>query len=110
MSFKKSGNEDAIKKFYELYYSTDQINTFIKAENFLPATTSGVKLFQSDPALAPLKVYLDTLPNAHLTPTDDPEWDKVKLALQQTLGLAVAPNGDPQKYLDKLQAQAEAGK
>ncbi|MDQ1579263.1 MAG: multiple sugar transport system substrate-binding protein [Microbacteriaceae bacterium] len=110
MSFKKPGNQAAISAFYKLYYSPDQINTWIKAENFLPATTSGLKVFQSDPALASLKVYLDTLPNAHLTPTDDPEWDKVKLTLQQTLGLAVAPNGDPQKYLDNLQAQAVAGK
>ncbi|MDQ1575037.1 MAG: multiple sugar transport system substrate-binding protein [Microbacteriaceae bacterium] len=110
MSFKKPGNQEAVKAFYKLYYQPDQINTWIKAENFLPATTSGVKVFQDDPKLANLKVYLDTLPNAHLTPTDDPEWDKVKLALQQTLGLAVAPNGDPQKYLDNLQAQAVAGK
>jgi multiple sugar transport system substrate-binding protein len=107
MSFKKKGNEAAVKAFYKLYYSPSEINTWIKAEGFLPVTTSGLKIFGSDPKL---KVYLDTLPNIHLTPTDDPEWDKIKLTIQQNIGLAVAKNGDPKKFLDDLQAQAEAGK
>ncbi|WP_213815977.1 ABC transporter substrate-binding protein [Glaciihabitans sp. dw_435] len=107
MSFKKPGNQDAVKEFYKMYYAPDEINTWIKAEGFLPVTTSGLAEFSSDPKL---KVYLDTLPNIHLTPTDDPEWDKIKLTIQQNIGLAVAPNGDPKKFLDDLQAQAEAGK
>jgi multiple sugar transport system substrate-binding protein len=106
MAFKKKGNAEAVKAFYELYYQPDQVNTFIKAEGFLPVTKSGLEAFSSEPQL---KVYLDTLPNIHLTPTDDPTWDTVKLAVQQNLGLAVAPGGDPQKVLNDLQAKAEAG-
>ncbi|MFD1538006.1 extracellular solute-binding protein [Nonomuraea guangzhouensis] len=104
MAFKKNGNQDAVKKFYELYYQPDQVNTWIKAEGFLPVTESGLKIFASDPAL---KVYLDTLPNIHLTPTDDPAWDKVKLAVQQQIGAAVAPEGNPAAVLDELQKTAE---
>ncbi|HET7734539.1 MAG TPA: extracellular solute-binding protein, partial [Nocardioidaceae bacterium] len=104
MAFKKPGNQKAVKAFYDLYYQPDQVNTFIKAEGFLPVTKSGLEEFASDPAL---KVYLDTLPNVHLTPTDDPAWDKIKLAVQQNLGAAVAPDGDPKKVLDSLQQQAE---
>jgi multiple sugar transport system substrate-binding protein len=106
MAFKKDGNQDAVKAFYDLYYQPDQVNAFIKAEGFLPVTTTGVKQFSTDDAL---KVYLDTLPNAHLTPTDDPSWDKVKLAVQQSIGKAVAPKGDPKAVLDDLQKQAESG-
>jgi multiple sugar transport system substrate-binding protein len=106
MAFKKDGNAEAVKAFYELYYQPDQVNTFIKAEGFLPVTKSGLEVFASEPQL---KVYLDTLPNVHLTPTDDPTWDTVKLAVQQNLGLAVAPGGNPQQVLDDLQAKAEAG-
>jgi multiple sugar transport system substrate-binding protein len=106
MAFKKPGNQDAVKAFYDLYYAPDQVNTFIKAEGFLPVTESGVKQFASDPKL---KTYLDTLTGAKLTPTDDPNWDRVKLAVQQNIGAAVAPNGDPKAVLDKLQAQAESG-
>ncbi|MFG1683305.1 extracellular solute-binding protein [Nonomuraea sp. NPDC049269] len=106
MAFKKNGNQDAVKKFYELYYQPDQVNTWIKAEGFLPVTESGLKIFASDPAL---KVYLDTLPNIHLTPTDDPTWDKVKLAVQQQIGAAVAPDGNPAAVLGELQKTAETG-
>jgi multiple sugar transport system substrate-binding protein len=106
MAFKKPGNQEAVKAFYDLYYQKDQVNQFIKAEGFLPVTKSGIEFFKDDPKL---KVYLDTLPNAHLTPTDDPTWDKVKLAVQQNLGTAVSPGGDPKKVLDDLQKQAESG-
>jgi multiple sugar transport system substrate-binding protein len=106
MAFKKSGNQDAVRQFYELYYSPDQVNTWIKAEGFLPVTKSGLDEFSSEPKL---KVYLDTLPNIHLTPTDDPTWDKVKIAVQQNLGAAVEANGNPQAVLDQLQQTAEAG-
>jgi multiple sugar transport system substrate-binding protein len=106
MSFKKPGNQDAIKAFYDLYYQKDQVNQFIKAESFLPVTKSGLEVFASD---TKLKVYLDTLPNIHLTPTDDPTWDKVVLAVKQNLGAGVGPNGDPQAVLTALQKTAESG-
>ena len=55
-----------------------------------------------------LKPYLDALPNAKLVPTTDPAWDKVKLDVQQTLGLAVQPGGKPREVLDRLQKNATA--
>lgn len=106
MAFKKPGNAEAVKAFYDLYYQPDQVNTFIKAEGFLPVTKSGLEKFADDPKL---KVYLDTLPNVHLTPTDDPTWDKVKIAVQQNIGKAVEPDGDPKAVLDSLQKLAENG-
>lgn len=104
MAFKKPGNQDAIKAFYDLYYQKDQVNTFIEKEGFLPVTKSGLEYFAENPKL---KVYLDTLPNVHLTPTDDPTWDKIKLAVQQNIGAATAPDGDPKAVLDQLQKTAE---
>ena len=47
-AFKKPGNQQAVKDFYELYYQPDQVNTFIKAEGFLPVTKSGLDAFKSD--------------------------------------------------------------
>ena len=106
MAFKKDGNQAAVKAFYDLYYQPDQVNTFIKQEGFLPVTKSGVTQFQSDPGLT---VYLQNLANTKLTPTDDPTWDTIKLAVQQQIGAAVGPDGDPQAVLDKLQQQATSG-
>jgi multiple sugar transport system substrate-binding protein len=102
MAFKKPGNQEAVKAFYDLYYQKDQVNRFIKSEGFLPVTKTGLQTFASDPKL---KVYLETLPNIHLTPTDDPTWDKVKLAVQQNIGAGI--NGDPKATLDSLQKSAE---
>lgn len=106
MAFKKDGNQDAVKAFYDLYYQPDQVNTFIKQEGFLPVTKSGLTEFESDSSLS---VYLQNLANTKLTPTDDPTWDTIKLAVQQQLGAAVAANGNPQQVLDDLQKQATSG-
>ncbi len=105
-AFKHAGNEQAVKDFYELYYQPDQVNTWIKSEGFLPVTKSGLDAFKSEAAL---KVYIDTLPNIHLTPNQDPTWDKLLLAVQQQIGAGVAPDGDPKKVLDALQKTAQAG-
>lgn len=104
MAFKKPGNQAAVKAFYDLYYQKDQINTFIKGEGFLPVTKSGVDFFSTDPKLKP---YLDAMANLNLTPTDDPTWDKIKLAVQQNLGTAIT--GDPAQVLGDLQKTAENG-
>ena len=105
MAFKKEGNQEAVRAFYDLYYQEDQINTFIEGEGFLPVTESGLDYFSDD---EDLQVYLETLPNARLTPTDDPTWDRIKLAAQQNLGLGLGEQG-PQATLDQLQQTAESG-
>lgn len=105
MAFKKDGNQEAVKAFYELYYQPDQVNKFIEAEGFLPVTKSGLEWFSKHENL---KVYLDTLPNAMLAPTDDPTWDRVKLAVQQNIGAGIS--GDPRAVLDDLQKTAETAK
>ncbi|MFX0537158.1 ABC transporter substrate-binding protein [Ornithinimicrobium sp. Y1847] len=104
MAFKKDGNQEAVRAFYDLYYQPEQVNTFIENEGFLPVTESGLEYFSDK---EDLQVYLDTLPNARLTPTDDPTWDRIKLAAQQNLGLALGDQG-PQATLDSLQETAES--
>jgi multiple sugar transport system substrate-binding protein len=68
-------------------------------------TRSGLEAMSGNPKLKP---YLDMLPSARLAPTTDPAWDKVKLDVQQTIGLAVQPGGDPRQVLDQLQKNALA--
>ena len=105
MAFKKPGNQEAVKKFLELYYQPETITRWIRAEGFLPVTKSGLQQMSGDPKLKP---YLDILPNARLVPTTDPAWDRVKLDVQQTIGLAVQPGGNPREVLDRLQHNATA--
>jgi multiple sugar transport system substrate-binding protein len=105
MAFKKKGNQDAVKRFLDLYYQPENITRWITAEGFLPVTKTGLERMRADAKLTP---YLDALPNARLVPTTDPAWDKVKLDVQQNIGRAVQPGGDPKQVLDQLQANAVA--
>jgi multiple sugar transport system substrate-binding protein len=105
MAFKKTGNTDAVRGFLDLYYQPENITRWITAEGFLPVTKSGLARMSGD---ARLKPYLDALPNARLAPTTDPAWDKVKLDVQQNLGTAVQPGGDPRRVLEQLQKNATA--
>jgi multiple sugar transport system substrate-binding protein len=105
MAFKKKGNQDNVKKFLDLYYQPENITRWITAEGFLPVTKSGLRQMSGNPKLRP---YLDALPNARLAPTTDPAWDKVKLDVQQNIGLAVQPGGNPRQVLDQLQKNAMA--
>jgi multiple sugar transport system substrate-binding protein len=105
MAFKKKDNRDAVKQFLDLYYQPEHITKWITAEGFLPVTKSGLAQMSSQAKLRP---YLDALPNARLAPTADPAWDKVKLDVQQNLGRAVQPGGEPKQVLDELQTHAVA--
>src|SRR5262247_1860039 len=105
MAFKKKDNREAVKKFLDLYYQPDNITKWITTEGFLPVTKSGLERMRANSALKP---YLDALPNARLAPTTDPAWDRVKLDVQQNIGLAVQPGGNPKRVLDQLQKNAIA--
>jgi multiple sugar transport system substrate-binding protein len=105
MAFKKKDNREAVQKFLDLYYRPEHITRWIAAEGFLPVTKSGLKQMSGNARLRP---YLDALPSARLAPTTDPAWDRVKLDVQQNIGLAVQPDGDPRQVLDLLQKNAMA--
>jgi multiple sugar transport system substrate-binding protein len=105
MAFKKKDNQGAVKGFLDFYYQPEQITRWISAEGFLPVTKSGLQQMTSNGKLKP---YLDALPNARLAPTTDPAWDRVKLDVQQTIGAAVQPGGNPKQVLDQLQKNAMA--
>jgi multiple sugar transport system substrate-binding protein len=105
MAFKKPDNREAVRKFLALYYKPETITRWIGAEGFLPVTKSGREQMSGNAKLRP---YLDALPRARLVPTTDPAWDRVKLDVQQNIGLAVQPGGNPKQVLDQLQRNAEA--
>ena len=105
MAFKKKDNREMVKGFLDLYYQPEHITRWIAAEGFLPVTASGLAKMGDNPKLKP---YLDALPNARLAPTTDPTWDRVKVDVQQSIGLAVQPGGDPKQVLERLQKSALA--
>jgi multiple sugar transport system substrate-binding protein len=105
LAFKKVNNWEAVRDFLALYYRPENITRWISAEGFLPVTKSGREQMSGNAKLRP---YLDALPRARLVPATDPAWDRVKLDVQQNIGLAVQPGGNPKQVLDQLQRNAVA--
>jgi multiple sugar transport system substrate-binding protein len=105
LAFKKPGNREAVGKFLDLYYQPENITRWITAEGFLPVTRSALEPMGANPKLKP---YLDALPHARLAPTTDPAWDRIKLDVQQNIGRAVQPGGNPKQVLDHIQTNAAA--
>jgi multiple sugar transport system substrate-binding protein len=104
MAFKKSGNQDAVKKFLAFFYQRDNYAKFLTTEGFLPTTKSGSAALKSNPAFSP---YLKLLPSARFYPSDDPVWPKVQGAVQNELGTAFSSS--PKSVLDQIQRVAERG-
>ena len=105
MAFKRTGNQEAVKAFLDMYYRPENITRWIGDEGFLPVTRGGLQQMSGHPRLKP---YLDALPHARLVPATDPAWDRVKLDVQQSIGLAVQPGGNPAQVLAELQKNAVA--
>ncbi len=105
MAFKKSNNREAVKQFLDLYYQPENITRWITCRRLPAGDDLRPGQMGGNPKLKP---YLDALPNARLAPTTDPAWDRVKLDVQQNIGLAVQPGGNPKQVLDQLQKNAVA--
>ena len=98
---------------YGLYWFMSATVRFLTSQPFFRTLELAAK---QDPSLglpalvtrADIQPYLDALPNAKLAPTTDPAWDRVKLDVQQNIGLAVQPGGNPKQVLDRLQKNAVA--
>ena len=105
MAFKKPGNQEAVKAFYDLYYQKDQVNTFIKAEGFLPVTKSGIAVLRGRPEAEGLPRHPAQRP---------PHADRRPDVGQGQARRAAEPRrrhrrGDPKATLDDLQKTAESG-
>ncbi|MBF6333840.1 extracellular solute-binding protein [Nocardia transvalensis] len=103
MAFKKDGKkQEAIKKFLSFFYKPDVYTTFVKAEHFIPVTTSGAQAMADDPVM---KSFGATLPVAKFYPSNNPNWGAVQGAIQQQMG-TIAQGADPAAVLQKIQQAA----
>jgi multiple sugar transport system substrate-binding protein len=104
MAFKNKVNKKpAIKKFLDYFYSPTVYTTWVKAEGFLPTTTSGATAMESD---ADLKPFLDVLPDAQFYPSTNPKWAAAQGAIQSTIG-QLAQGDKPADVLKSIQTKAD---
>ncbi|MBY8855660.1 extracellular solute-binding protein [Nocardia sp. CA2R105] len=103
MAFKKKVDKrPAIKKFLDFFYQSKNYATFVKAEHFIPVTTSGAQAMADDPVV---KAFGATLPVAKFYPSNNPKWAKVEGAMKQQLG-TVTQGADPATVLKAIQQAA----
>lgn len=105
MSFKKDGKDsEAVKEFFDYFYSADVYTKWVSTEGFLPTTKSGSEKLAGDEALKP---FLDLLPNAVFYPTTNPAWNATDGAFKSLMG-EIATGKSAQEVLDSIQAKADA--
>jgi multiple sugar transport system substrate-binding protein len=106
VSFKNPGNTEAVSKFLNFFYETDNYVRFLTSQGFLPTTQSASAALKKDPDFAP---YLDLLPIAKFYPSTDPDFPKAQGTLEAQLGTALTPGADTKSVLDQIQTAATQG-
>ena len=106
MAFKKKDNQEAVQGVPRpLLPARATSRAGSRAEGFLPVTDVGPRADERQPEA---QAVSRRAADARLAPTTDPTWDRVKLDVQQNIGLAVQPGGDPKQVLERLQKNAIA--
>lgn len=105
MAFKNDDDKaEAITKFFDYFYTTDNYLPWVKAEGFLPVTKSGSKKLESDEDLKP---FLDLLPDAKFYPSTNSKWSAADGAFKSLFGeLESKPASD---VLKQIQDQVDEG-
>ena len=104
MAFKKKDNQEDVKQFLSSTTSRHH-HTRDRGRGFSARHEVRRRAHARRRATRP---YLDALPQAKLVPRPIPSGTGVKLDVQQHIGLAVQPGGNPRQVLDALQQRATA--
>ena len=106
MAFQNDGKkQEAITKFLDFTFSSDQYVNWVTTEKFLPTTKSGADAMNGD---ADLKPFLEALPNAKFYPSTNPKWSATDAAFKSLVG-QLAQGKDAATVLAEIQSKADAG-
>jgi ABC-type glycerol-3-phosphate transport system substrate-binding protein len=105
VAFKNNGGtkKDAVSKFLNFFYQTNNVANFQKEEGFLPVTKSAGDVIGN--AVPYDKPFIDALPNAKFYPTGNAAWGPLANTVKEKLGTAIT--GDPKSVLSELQQTAQ---
>ncbi|MEU9604992.1 extracellular solute-binding protein [Streptomyces sp. NPDC048057] len=106
MGFKENGNRAEIRTFLDFVFNDANVLAFAGQNNLLPVTNTASHAMAEDAKYDKLKGFLAELPNSVLPPVNKTSWSSVSTTVKQTIGQAVAPEGDPEKVLDAIAHEA----
>ncbi|GAB3664241.1 extracellular solute-binding protein [Streptomyces sparsus] len=108
MGFKQNGHRAEIGKFLDFVFSVEQHYAFTDRYGLLPVTTSASDRMSSEKKHKKLWPFLEQLPIAEFYPVGKPSWAGTSQTIKESIGKAVAKDGNPEAVLSSLQRQAEA--
>ena len=74
---------EAIKAFFDYFFTTENYLSFTDAENFLPTLQSAAEETEHAEEFA---TFIESLPGASFFPSDNPQWLDVQGAMQNLMG------------------------
>ncbi|MFE9342493.1 extracellular solute-binding protein [Streptomyces olivaceus] len=105
-AFKSNGHQEEIGDFLDYVYSDENVLDFSREYNLLPVTTSASQAMSGSEEDKKLKPFLDELLLSELYPVDKTSWASVSAAVKKQIGQAVAPGGNPEDVLARIQTTA----
>lgn len=94
--------QEAIKSFFDCFFTTENYLKFTDGENFLPTTVSGAEQTANAEANA---AFLESLPDAQFYPGDNTKWLDTQNALQTLMG-QLGQGTEPEALLQQIAQQA----
>lgn len=94
--------QEAIKGFFDCFFTTENYLKFTDGENFLPTTVSGAEQTVNAEANA---AFLESLPDAKFYPGDNAKWLDAQNAMQTLMG-QLGQGVEPEALLQQVAQQA----
>lgn len=107
-AFRKHGHQNEIGKFLDFVYDEPNVLAFSRKYNLLPVTSSASATMSASEEDKDLEPFLAQLPLSQLYPAGRTSWATVAASVKKSIGMAVAPGGDPEAVLRKLEVNAMA--
>ncbi|MDK7185854.1 extracellular solute-binding protein [Winkia neuii] len=94
--------QEAIKKFFDYFYSDAAYPKFVGTLGFIPITKSAGEAMKDDPTT---KEFIPLLPKAKFYPFTNPKWQSVQGSIQSNIGKIATE--DPATVLKQIQSESE---
>ncbi|MFJ8933387.1 extracellular solute-binding protein [Streptomyces sp. NPDC102364] len=102
MAFRSGGHAEEAGKFLTFLFGTGSAKTYGGAQATLPVTVTASDKLRADRSQRKLWKFVDQMPDAEFHPVGLRSWPKVRSAVRERIGGAVAPGGDPAQVLEAL--------
>ena len=106
MGFKQNNHRTEIGTFFDFAYNDENVLAFADEYDLLPVTDSASAAMEADPRHKPLREFLAALPNSQFYPFAKTSWAQASEAIKESIGAAVAPNGNPEGVLGEIANKA----